>query len=99
VLAYGSPAEKLAAVSASEDIFIQICLRIAPALQRNYNLSAEEVLFFTAHEQIGEHVTPVDQTLLARFQTESERRQITHAVRLSHEFELMFYDTILASGS
>lgn len=97
MLAYGSPAEKLAAVSASEDIFIQICLRIAPALQRHYGLSAEEVLFFTAHEQIGEHVTPVDEALLARYQSAADRRQITRAVRLSHEFELMFYDTIIAN--
>jgi pyrroloquinoline-quinone synthase len=97
MLAYGSPAEKLAAVSASEDIFIQICLRVAPAFQRHYGLSAEEVLFFTVHEEIGEHVTPVDDALLTRYQAEGERRQITRAVRLSHEFELMFYDTILAS--
>jgi len=96
MLAYGSPAEKLAAVSASEDIFIQICLRIAPALQRHYGLSAEEVLFFTAHEQIGEHVTPVDEALLTRYQSATDRRQITRAVRLSHEFECLFYDTIMA---
>lgn len=96
MLAYGSPAEKLAAVSASEDIFIQICLRIAPAFQLHYGLSAEEVLFFTVHEQIGEHVTPVDEALLTRYQSATDRRQITRAVRLSHEFELMFYDTIMA---
>lgn len=96
MLAYGSPAEKLAAVSASEDIFIQICLRIAPALQRHYGLSAEEVLFFTVHEQIGEHVAPVDEALLTRYQSATDRRQITRAVRLSHEFECLFYDTIIA---
>ena len=96
MLTYGSPGEKLAAVSASEDIFIQICLRIAPALMRNYHLSAEEVLFFTAHEQIGEHVTPVDEALLARYQSAAERHLITRAVRLSHEFELLFYDTVMA---
>lgn len=97
MLTYGTPAEKLAAVSASEDIFIQICLRIAPALQSHYGLSAEQVLFFSVHEQIGEHVTPVDDILLVRYQAEHERRQITRAVRLSHEFELMFYDTVLAN--
>jgi pyrroloquinoline-quinone synthase len=96
MLAYGSPAEKLASVSASEDIFIQICLRIAPALQRNYGLSAEEIQFFTVHEEIGERVTPVDEALLARYQSLPERRLITRAVRLSHEFELLFYDTIMA---
>src|ERR1019366_3683739 len=44
-LAYGQPEEKLAAVSASEDIFIAICLRIAPALMRNYHLTEEQVAF------------------------------------------------------
>ena len=96
MLAYASPGEKLAAVSASEDIFIQICLRIAPALVRNYGLSAEQVLFFTAHEAIGERVAPVDDALLARYQSPGERRLLTRAVRLSHEFELMFYDTVIS---
>jgi thiaminase len=96
MLAYGSPGEKLAAVSASEDIFIQICLRIAPALMHNYGLNAAEVQFFTAHEQLGERVTPVDEVLLTRYQSPTERHLITRAVRLSHEFELLFYDTILA---
>ena len=96
MLAYGSPGEKLAAVSASEDIFIQICLRIAPAFQRNYGLSAGHVQFFTSPEAIGEHVAPVDDALLARYQSPAERRLLTRAVRLSHEFELMFYDTVMS---
>ncbi len=96
MLAYGSPGEKLASVSASEDIFIQICARVGPALQQNYGLSAEQVAFFTAHDEIGTHVTPVDEVLLTRYDTPVERQRITRAVRLSHEFELMFYNTILA---
>src|SRR5438105_8133441 len=32
MLAYGSPGEKLASVSASEDILVQICARVTPAL-------------------------------------------------------------------
>lgn len=96
ILAYGSPPEKLAAVSASEDIFTQICLRIAPALARNYNLNADEIAFFTAHEAIGEQLTPVDKALLARYQSRSDRHLITRAIRLSHEFELLFYDTVMA---
>lgn len=98
ILAYGSPAEKLAAVSASEDIFIQICLRIAPALQHHYGLNTDEVSFFTIHEQIGERVSPLDQALLTRYQSAADRRLITRAVRLSHEFELMFYDTVLTAS-
>ncbi len=96
MLAYGSPGEKLASVSASEDIFIKICLRIAPALQRYYGLSPAQVEFFTAHENIGAAVEPVDRVLLTRYaSTPDERQRITRAVRLSHEFELMFYDTIM----
>jgi thiaminase/transcriptional activator TenA len=66
---------------------------------RNYSLSAEQVEFFTAHEEIGTHVKPVDQMLLARYSTLTDRQLITRAVRLSHEFELMFYDTIMEPTS
>jgi pyrroloquinoline-quinone synthase len=97
MLAYGSVPEKIAAVGASEDIFIQICMRAGPALTRNYGMSAEQVVFFTAHEQIGQQVTPIDSLLLARYDTAEDRRRITRAVRLSHEFELLFYDTVLAA--
>ncbi len=98
MLAYASAGEKLAAVSASEDIFVQICARVGPALMRIYGLSTEQVAFFTAHDQIGVRVTPVDEMLLARFDTPTERQLITRAVRLSHEFELMFYDTIMTAS-
>ncbi|GHO67354.1 hypothetical protein KSC_062460 [Ktedonobacter sp. SOSP1-52] len=97
MLAYGAPAEKLASVSASEDIFVQICARIAPALMRHYNLTAEQVEFFSAHDAIGEQVTPVDETLLARYSSPEDQQRITRAIRLSHEYEIMFYDTILTA--
>jgi len=97
MLAYGSAAEKLAAVSASEDIFVQICARIGPALMRHYGLTADDVAFFTVHDEIGKQVTPIDDVLLGRFKTPEERREVVRAVRLSHEYELMFYDTVLAT--
>jgi pyrroloquinoline-quinone synthase len=97
MLAYGAPEEKLAAVGASEDIFVQICQRIVPALMRNYGLSASQVEFFSAHDAIGERITPVDQVLLTRYTTLEQHRRITRAVRLSHEFELLFYDTVLST--
>jgi pyrroloquinoline-quinone synthase len=96
MLAYGSPPEKIAAVSASEDIFIQICARVGPALMHNYGMSGEQAEFFTAHDEIGKHVTPIDAILLARYNTPDDYRRVTRAVRLSYEFELMFYDTVLA---
>jgi len=95
MLAYGSVPEKIAAVSASEDIFIQICARVSPALMHNYGMSAEQVAFFTAHEEIGEQ--PIDALLLAHYDTAEDRHRITRAVRLSHEFELLFYDTVMAA--
>ncbi len=95
-LAYGQPEEKLAAVSASEDIFIAICLRIAPALMRNYHLTEERVAFFTAHKGLAEQVQPIDERILQRYTLPEQRRRITRTIRLSHEFEALFYDTIVA---
>lgn len=97
MLVYGSVEEKLAAVGASEDIFVQICARVKPALIRHYGLSEEQVEFFTAHDVIGERVGSVDDMLLRRYGTQDERQRITRAVRLSHEFELLFYDTIMTA--
>jgi thiaminase/transcriptional activator TenA len=95
MLAYGTPGEKLAAVSASEDIFIQICLRIAPAFSKHYGLTTPQIAFFSGHKEIEAHVAPIDQKLLQRYTDVEERSRITQAIRLSHEFELLFYDTIL----
>jgi len=97
MLAYSSVPEKIAAVGASEDIFIQICVRVGPALMSNYAMSAEQVAFFTAHEEIGEQVTPIDALVPARYDTPEDCQRITRAVRLSHEFELLFYDTVMAA--
>lgn len=97
MLAYGSVEEKLAAVGGSEDIFVQICARVKPALIRHYGLSEEQVEFFTVHDVIGERIGPVDEMLLRHYGELDERQRITRAVRLSHEFELLFYDTIMTA--
>ncbi len=97
MLSYGSAGEKIAAVGASEAIFVKICQRVGPALERNYHLTPEQVAFFPAHDQIAEEVHSVDEAILARFTTPKDRQLITRAVRLSHEFELLFYDTIMAA--
>jgi pyrroloquinoline-quinone synthase len=98
VLAFGSVPEKIAAVGASEDIFIQICARVGPALMRYYGMSAEQVAFFTVHEEIGEQIMPIDALVLTRYQTLEDRQRIKRAVRLSHEFELLFYETVMATS-
>jgi pyrroloquinoline-quinone synthase len=95
MLAYGTVGEKLAAIGASEDIFVQICARVKPALLHHYRLSEEQVEFFTVHDAIGESVHRVDEAALRRYAIPEERARITRALRLSHEFELLFYDTIL----
>jgi pyrroloquinoline-quinone synthase len=97
MLTYGTFAEKLASVSASEDIFIQICARVAPALVQRYGLTQEQVAFFSAHDTLAKHVNPVDNALLTRTNTPEDRHRIVRAVRLSHEFELLFYNTILTA--
>src|SRR5260221_6041594 len=97
MLAYSSSPEKIAAVSASEDIFVQNCARVGPALTPQYGMSAEQVAFFTSHDEIGAKVTPIDSLLLARYDKPEDRQRITRAVRLSHEFELLFYDTVMAA--
>ena len=98
MLAFGSVPEKIAAVGASEDIFIQICARVGPALMRHYGMSAEQVAFFTVHEEIRQQITPIDALVLTRYQTLEDRQRITRAVRLSHEFELLFYETVMATS-
>jgi Putative transcription activator len=95
MLSYGTHGERLAAISASEDIFIKICLRIAPSLIKHYGLTEEQVFFFSWQKGLEEHVTPIDQQLLQRYNDPADRIKITRAVRLSYEYELMFYDTIL----
>jgi pyrroloquinoline-quinone synthase len=95
MLTTGTPLEWLAAVGASEAIFAQICLRIQPALMQRYGLSAAQVEFFTAHDVIGERVEPVDRLLNERATTAHDQAMIARAVRLSHEYEIMFYDAIL----
>src|SRR5258708_5585392 len=94
---FRSVPEKIAAIGASEDIFIQICPRVGPALMRRYGMNAEQVAFFTVHEEIGQGVMPIDALLLARYDTPEDRQCITRAVRLSHEFELLFYDIVMAA--
>ena len=53
MFAYGSVPKKIAAVSASEDLFIQICARVGLALMSHYGMRAGQVAFFSAHEEIG----------------------------------------------
>ena len=95
MLAYGSVPEKIAALSESLDIFVQ-CAHVGPALRGTYGKSTEQVAFFMAHDEIGVSVTPIDTLLLTRYHTPEDQQRITRVVRLSHEFELLFYKTVMA---
>lgn len=98
ILSCGTLGERLAGVGASEDIFVQICARVRPSLRRNYGLSAADVEFFTIHDEIGGSLSPIDNLLLSRFEKMPEERPlIIRALRLSLEYELMFYDTVMNS--
>jgi thiaminase/transcriptional activator TenA len=60
-------------------------------------MSVEEIDFFAAHDEIGETVTPINALLLARYDTPKDPQCITRAVRLSHEFEILYYGTGMAA--
>ena len=95
VIAHTSDAEIVAAIGASEAVFTQICLQVHPALMQHYHLTAQQVAFFTAHEAIGEQVDALDDYFRAHAPSAEAIQRIDRTVHLSHEFELMFYDTIL----
>ena len=95
MIAHTAEVEIVAAIGASEAVFTQICLRVYPALQQHYHLTAQQVAFFSAHEAIGEQVDALDAYVRTRTLSGPERERIDRTVHLSHEFELLFYDTIM----
>ena len=96
ILAFGTPGEKLAAVGASEAIFVEICSNIHLDLIQQYGLTAEDVEFFTAHDVLGGKIAPIEDEILLRYATIDESKKlVSRAIKLSHEYELLFYDTVL----
>ncbi|WP_376796830.1 iron-containing redox enzyme family protein [Thermogemmatispora sp.] len=95
ILETGSPWEWLAAVGASEDVFAQLCLRIYPALMRHYGLDASQVAFFSAHLAISERLPPLERWLSEQTFEAAQSRRLARVIRLSHEYEIQFYDAIL----
>jgi pyrroloquinoline-quinone synthase len=61
-----------------------------------YAKSEEQVAFFAAHDERGAKVTPIDEILLDRYHTPKDQQPITRVVRLSYEFELLLYKTVIA---
>jgi pyrroloquinoline-quinone synthase len=49
-----------------------------------------------AYDEIGAKVIPIDEIMLVRYHMPEDQQRITRAVRLSHEFELLLYETVMA---
>ncbi|MBE3567743.1 MAG: iron-containing redox enzyme family protein [Thermogemmatispora sp.] len=90
-----TPVEWLVAVGASDEVFARLCLRVYPALMRHYNLEASQVAFFSAHLAISERLTPLERWLSERHFEPAERQRLTQVIRLSHQYEIQFYDAVL----
>lgn len=87
--------EKVAAVYASIGIFSEICMMVYQPLIEKYGLTSDQVAFFTAHEGNMERMQPLEKYIIERSQTDEAKKGIDNIVRLSHEFEILFYDTIM----
>jgi pyrroloquinoline-quinone synthase len=89
----------LTAITVSESVFIAICDRAGPALQRQLGLSSDDVAFFTLHDALKDPVDNLEAQLIARLaNTEDARALVKRAAHRSFGFEKLFYDTIYAVG-
>ena len=89
----------LTAITVSESVFIAICDRAGPALQRQFGLSDADVAFFTLHDALKGPVDNLEAQLIARLaNTEDARALVRRAAQRSFGFEKLFYDTIYAVG-
>nr|BBH95952.1 hypothetical protein KTA_41510 [Thermogemmatispora argillosa] len=95
VLETGSPGEWLVAVGASEEIFARLCLRVYPALLHHYGLEASQAAFFSAHDAIGQQITPLQRWLSRQSFGPAEQQRLIRVMRLSYEYEIQFYDALL----
>jgi pyrroloquinoline-quinone synthase len=89
----------LTALTVSESVFIAICDRAGPALQRQFGLSNADVAFFMLHDGLREPVDRLEAQLIARLATTPESRALVKRAALrSFGFEKLFYDSVLAVG-
>jgi pyrroloquinoline-quinone synthase len=89
----------LTAITVSESVFIAICDRAGPALQRQLGLSSDDVAFFTLHDALKDPVDILEAQLIARLaNTDEARALVKRAAHRSFGFEKLFYDTIYAVG-
>lgn len=89
----------LASISASESVFIAICQRVGPALQRHYHLTDEQVAFFPLHDGLEESVNGGEAALLERLcQTPTEIAALRLVVSQTYDCEQLFYNTVWQAG-
>ena len=81
----------------SESVFIAICARITPALQRHYGLSDVQVAFFPLHDGLEESVNVGEADLLRRLAQAPEAQDLVRRVAAqTYAAEELFYDTVYA---
>jgi pyrroloquinoline-quinone synthase len=89
----------LTAITVSESVFIAICDRAGPALQRQLGLNSDDVAFFTLHDALKNPVDHLEAQLIARLaNTDEARALVKRAAQRAFGFEKLFYDTIYAVG-
>jgi pyrroloquinoline-quinone synthase len=97
-LARGGFLGMLTAITVSESVFIAICDRAGPALQRQLGLSDADVAFFTLHDALKDPVDHLEALLARLANTDEARALVKRAAQRSFGFEKLFYDTIFAVG-
>jgi pyrroloquinoline-quinone synthase len=97
-LARGGFLRMLTAITVSESVFIAICDRAGPALQRQLGLSDADVAFFTLHDALKDPVDHLEALLARLANTDEARALVKRAAQRSFGFEKLFYDTIFAVG-
>lgn len=95
-LARSSFVETIAAIGASETIFLEICGRWEDALLGR-GLSREAIAFFAFHDAL--EAAERDSTALVGrlIRSGADARAVTAAVKLTYGLEKLFYDTVLAN--
>lgn len=97
-LARSTFVETLAAIGASETIFLEICGRWEPALIAR-GLSPDALAFFTLHDRLEAAEIEATELIAALVQGREAAEAVTAAVKLCYGLERLFYDTVLANPS
>jgi hypothetical protein len=94
---YGSEAEVAAALSVNFAAWGANCGRMAQALRQRYGWQEEAVRFFTQFATTPSDVSPQALTVIeAGLARGVEAHRIIRAARMLQDYELMFWDTLLA---